>query len=167
MIERRTAVLNSDKRGIDQTTEQRLFDLQRYAAAHMNADSGVFYLEAAYERDVRKITEARDSQSETAKDRQKADAICKSRYGGIEHLAYVYCFTDQLSAAIKARGGTPEEVKLPSPELYRHEFTSPFWSPDFAGFSILVSLFITVVIVLRLISLGVLRLLLRQHYKAI
>ncbi len=167
MIERRTAVLNSDKRGIDRITEERLFDLQRYSAAHMNADSGVFYLEAAYQRDVKKASEKRDSQASTEADRAKADAICKARYPGGWSLAYVYCFTDQLAAAVKKRGGTYDATKLPSPELYRHEFSSPLWSPDFAGFSFLVSVLITVVILLRFVSLGLLRLMLRRHYKSI
>lgn len=167
MIERRTAVINADKRGNDTITQDRLYALQRYTASHMNADTGPLYLEQTYRRDVRKITDAQSSQSDTEKDRQKADAICKARYPGGWSLAYVYCFTDQLAAAVKARGGTPETAKLPSPELYRHEFTSPAWSPDFAGFSLLLTGVITVVIVLRLISLLILRLLLRRHFKAI
>ena len=55
----------------------------------------------------------------------------------------------------------------PDPELYRHEFISPMWSPDFAGFSLIIFLLITVVIVLRIIGLVILKLLLKKHYSSI
>lgn len=167
MIERRTAVLNADNQGDSLVTQQRLFDLQRYSAAHMNANTGPIYLEAEYKRDVRKITDAQSSQTATENDRKEADRVCQARYPGGWSLAYVYCFTEQLSNAVKARGGTYDQKPLPSPELYRHEFYSPYWSPDFAGFSLLLSGFITLVIVLRLLGLLILRLMLRKHYKAI
>lgn len=167
MIERRTAVLEADKQGDGIRLSTRMFDLQRYSSAHMNAATGSFYLEAEYKRDVRKITDAQSSEATTIQDRKQADKTCQARYPGAWSLAYVYCFNDQLEAAVKARGQTYQQVSLPSPELYRHEFYSPVWSPDFAGFSLLVSGLITLVIILRLLGLAFLRFLLRRHYKTI
>ena len=167
MVERRTAVLESDKTTSIVRTQERLYDLQRYTTSHMNANTGPFYLEQQYRRDVRKISQANNSEATTEKDRKQADAVCKARYPGGWSLAYVYCFTEQLSNAVKARGGSYQQLTLPTPDLYRHEFTSPLWSPDFAGFSLLVSVFITVVIILRLLGLLLLRMLLRRHYKEI
>lgn len=167
MVERRTAVLAADDAGNTVKTEARLYDLQRYSASHMNADTGPFYLEQQYHRDVKRVTDANTSQATTENDRKQADKVCQARYPGGWSLAYVYCFTEQLSNAVKARGGTYQQLALPKPDLYRHEFTSPLWSPDFAGFSLLVSGFITVVIVLRLLGLLLLRILLHRHYKQI
>jgi len=78
--------------------------------------------------------------------------------------AYIQCFVNELS-----KYPTSDKLKdpeLPNTELYRHEYTSPLWTPDFAGWSIVLAVVILVVIVLRLICLVILHLLLRYKYRA-
>ena len=50
MIERRDAVINADKEGDEGALERRVYDLQRYVVAHMNADPGRIALEHSYKR---------------------------------------------------------------------------------------------------------------------
>jgi hypothetical protein len=80
--------------------------------------------------------------------------------------AYVQCFTDELSKFPPSPDPT-QNVTLPSTLLYRYDFTAPLWSPDFAGLSVAVVGVILVMITARLISLVVLRLLLKHHYRGI
>lgn len=165
MVERRTAVLNADKQGVTENTKARLFDLQRYSSGHMNADSGVIYLEAQYGRDTQASIEAASARNDGNNINVLADQTCKAQFGGYSQ-AYVQCFASELA---KYPSGTnaPDKANLPSPSLYRHEFTSPSWSPDFAGFGLLLCAFITLVIIGRLIGLVLLRILLHRHYSSV
>ena len=165
MIERRTAVLSADKRGDEAITRARLFDLQRYSAEHMNADSGVVYLEYQYKRDTENAIRVASQQGSSMNINVKADATCKAQFGGYSQ-AYVQCFANEL-AKYPSGINAPEKANLPSSALYRHEFTSPSWSPDFAGFMTGVSALIGLLIVLRLIGLAILRAMLHRHYRSI
>jgi hypothetical protein len=164
MIERRTAVLNADERGDEEVTRARLFDLQRYSADHMNADSGVIYLEGQYKRDTEEAIKKASGSSETNIN-VVADRTCKARFGGYSQ-AYVQCFAAEL-AKYSPGSNAPDKAELPSASLYRHEFASPVWSPDFAGFMSAVTVLIGLAIVLRMIGLAVLRVLLHRHYQGV
>lgn len=168
MIERRTAVKQADKRGDEQALANGLYSLQRWSAAHMNASSDVFYLENSYERDVKKATQQRkDTGDVTARIVKRADAICKARFGNVYSSAYVHCFAAEQARLIKEYPQAIVSVKLPNPELYRHEFTSPLWTPDFAGWSLLVCGVLLLIIIFRSISVFILKLLLRRHYTSV
>ena len=164
MIERRNAVLAADKVGDASITQERLYALQRYSSARMNANTGTIYLEEQYNRDVQKAV-AQSSDGSDSNINVQADRICKSRHGGYSQ-AYVQCFAAELA---KYPSGTNAEAKavLPNVNLYRQEFVSPPWSPDFAGLSVVVCGLIALLIVLRALSLLMLQVLLRRHYQGI
>lgn len=166
MIDRRDAVLAADKVGDINVTQSRLYDLQRYVSEHVNADSGPFYLEAQYRRDAQRIVdEASNDDNPNGNINVKAEEVCKPQYS-VWSPAYVQCFTDEL-AKYPPSADPAQNVVLPSTELYRHDFSAPLWSPDFAGWSILACIVIVLMILARLVSLGILRLLLKQHYRGI
>ncbi len=165
MIERRAAVINADKAGDAETVRARLFDLQRYAAVHMNADSGTVYLSEQYRRDTQAAIEAASARQSADNINVKADQACKAQFSGYSQ-AYVQCFASEL-AKYPSQADTLDKANLPSPSLYRHDFSSPTWSPDFAGFGVLICLLITLVIVARLLSLLLLRVLLHRHYNSV
>lgn len=166
MIDRRDAVLTADKVGDNNVTESRLYDLQRYVSEHANADSGPFFLEQQYRRDVQKLVDAAAGQGNpNGNINVKAEAICKPQYK-VWSLAYVQCFTDEL-AKYPPSSDPVQNVKLPTVDLYRYDFAAPQWSPDFAGWSLVACGVIAVMILVRLSGLVVLRLLLKQHYRGI
>ncbi|MES2876655.1 MAG: hypothetical protein V4678_04260 [Patescibacteria group bacterium] len=165
MIERRTAVLNADKQGDPEVIRARLFDLQRYSSAHMNASSGTLYLEAQYDRDTQNSIAAASSRDAGDNINVQADQVCRAQHGGYSQ-AYVQCFAAEL-AKFPSGVNAPDKANLPSPSLYRHDFSSPLWSADFAGFSVAICLFIVLIIVVRLIGILVLRGLLHRHYSSV
>ena len=166
MMQRREAVLAADKAGNVETIQSRLYDLQRYSAEHMNSETGVFYLEQQYRRDAQKAVDAAKSDDNpNGNINAKAEAVCRPQYT-VWSPAYVQCFTDELSKYPPSPDPT-QNVTLPSTSLYRYSFTSPLWSPDFAGLAVIVCLVILLMIVIRLVSIGVLRLLLKRHYRGI
>jgi hypothetical protein len=166
MADRREAVLAADKDGGESAMQSRLYDLQRYVVEHMNSDTGPFYLEQQYRRDVQKAVDAaKNDTNPNGNIHAKAEAACRPHYA-VWSPSYVQCFTDEL-AKYPPSPNPADNVSLPSTELYRYNFASPLWSPDFAGFAIMVCVVIAIMIVARLISLVALRLLLKQHYRGI
>lgn len=166
MIQRRDAVLAADKAGDTAAIESRLYDLQRYVSAHMNAATGPFYLEQQYRRDAQKLVDvAKNDSNPNGNINVKAEAVCKPQYA-VWSPAYVQCFTDELAKYPPSPDPT-QNVTLPSTNLYRHDFSDPLWSPDFAGWSVATCFAILFMIILRLTGLGMLRLLLKRHYRGI
>lgn len=168
MISRRNAIEGIDKSGDVQDTASRIYDIQRYAASHMNADTGVFYLQGQYDRDVKAAVAAGSGDASTGGNspQAKADAICNPnlQIHGYS-LAYQNCMLEQLDK--QGQVVDPASITLPNPALYRYSFTSPLWSPDFAGWSVVVSLLLMLTIVIRAIAWFVLKLLLKRHYRQI
>jgi hypothetical protein len=165
MVARRDAVLAADKAGDATAIEARLYELQTYAASHMNADTGRVYLQQQYNRDVEKAVQSSSSQSsEMADVNAKAEAVCHPQYSGWS-TAYMNCFLNEL--AKYPTSSTLSEPTLPSASLYMYSFASPLWSSDFAGWAIVACIIVVVFIIARLIGLGILRVLLRRHYRSI
>lgn len=166
MADRRDAVLAADKAGDAETIQSRLYDLQRYTAEHMNAGTGPFYLEQQYRRDAQRAVDAASTvDNPNGNINAKAEAVCRPQFSAWSP-AYVQCFTDEL-AKYPPSPDPAQNVHLPSTDLYRHNFISPHWSPDFAGWSVLICALILLVIIARLVSLGVLRWMLKRHYRGI
>jgi len=169
MIERRTAVLQADKAGSSDDIQNNLFALQRWSVAHMNASTGAFYLENSYNQAVKKALKAaaRDGVTETtASVRAKIDATCHKQWSGYG-VGYSQCYVAGLNKYLPAHSVASSALQLPNPLLYRHDFASPLWSPDFAGWSVLICLLIAATILLRTISLLALKAMLRRHYSSI
>jgi hypothetical protein len=166
MIQRRDAVLAADREGNDADATTRMYDLQRYVAAHMNASTGQFDLQGQYQRNLQTAIEtATNSSNPNGNVNAKAEAVCRPRFAAWSP-GYVQCFTEEL-AKYPPAPDPAGNVTLPSPALYRHSFAAPLWSPDFAGFSVLISVVIALIIIARLVGLGILYLLLKHHYRGI
>lgn len=164
MIERRDAVIVADKEGDMYVIQNRIYDLQAYSSSKMNASTGPIYLTEQYKRDAEKWVEERRHDSvgqETIY--AKADKICKERFFGYSQ-AYVQCVANEIEAMPNTLG-QKDEVELPNPALYKVEFASPDWSPDFAGFSVLTTALLGLYILLRMIRYISLRILLGIKYR--
>ena len=169
MIQRRDAVLQADK-GTDTTiTQTRLYDLQRYVAAHMNANMGTIYLEGQYKRDSQKaIDAASDDANPNGNVFKRAQEICAPRYanlGGYSQ-AYQQCVISELNS-FSPSDDPAAQVSLPRADQYRFSFVSPVWSPDFAGFSVLICAAIVFLIIARLVALGVLKCILKIRHRGV
>lgn len=167
MVQRREAVLSADKQGDETTIIQRLYDLQRYVSSHMNTDLGRgVYLESSYNRDVQnwQSTQYGDS-NPNGNIYEKAQEVCAPKFTHYS-AAYLQCTTSELEKYPAATAPGSSTGK-PRQEAYIHSFSSPIWSPDFAGWSVVVFIVILGLILVRFASIGILSLLLRKHYKTI
>ncbi len=167
MVERRAAVLSADDAGDKAAIVNRLYDLQRYVSAHMNTDLGQgVTLESSYKRDYLAAQDAAANDSNpNGNIYKKAQQVCAPQFTRYSY-AYLQCTTGEL-AKYPAASDPVSVVKMPTQATYRHDFASPLWSPDFAGWSVLVSLVLAVMIIVRLVAIGILRAVLHRHYKSI
>lgn len=166
MANRRDAVVRADTQGDDEVVQDRLYDLQRYSSQHMNANTGIFYLEDSYKRASKKAYDkAAASASKYGNIYKKAQEVCEPKFSAWS-MAYVNCTRDELNK-YPASTSMLNAVEGPSPSLYRHNFASPAWSPDFAGYSLLACLAVALVIVARLVTLGILQFMLKRHYRGV
>lgn len=164
MVDRRDAVLAADKAGDPAIIQARLYDLQRYVSGHMNADMGSIYLENQYKRDSQRIIDnASGDNNPNGNIYKKAQENCAPKFTHYSQ-AYLQCTMNYLAQYAPANSPT-STVALPKADLYRHSFTSPLWTPDFAGWSVLVCILIILMIIGRLIGLSVLRLVLKMRYR--
>ncbi len=167
MVERRAAVVSADDAGDKDAIVNRLYDLQRYVSAHMNTDLGKgVYLESSYKRDYQAAIDAAANDSNpNGNIYKKAQEVCAPQFTRYSY-AYLQCTTGEL-AKYPAASDPASAVQKPALSNYLHSFVSPLWSPDFAGWSVLVSLILAVMILVRLVAMGVLRAILHRHYKSI
>ncbi|MCA9335002.1 hypothetical protein KC953_02555 [Candidatus Saccharibacteria bacterium] len=162
MLQRRTAVLQADETGDKEAIKSRLFELQRYVTAHMNADMGTIYLEGQYHRDTQQAIDGASSGSNpNGNIYKKAQEVCAPKFTHYTY-AYLQCTLNYLSQFGPADNPT-STVRLPKADAYRYSFVSPLWSADFAGFSVLFFIFITLVIIARLLVLSLLKAMLKMH----
>jgi len=166
MVQRRTAVYAADADGNDSVTQNRLYDLQRYVSAHMNTDMGKgVFLSATYKHDVQALyKQASETSDPNGNIYEKAQQVCAPQYTSWSP-AYVQCTVNEL-AKYPAGKNLNDSVNLPSGP-YQYNYASPLWSPDFAGWSVLVCVVILIMIIARLIGVIILRILLRRHYNNI
>lgn len=167
MVQRREAVINADKADNSDAIIQRLYDLQQYVSGHMNTDLGRgVYLESAYSRDVQKWQETQYGDSNpNGNIFKKAQEVCAPQFAHWS-MAYIQCTTNELAKYPAAKDPATDTSK-PRQEAYIHDFESPIWTPDFAGWSLVACAVILLMIVVRLVSLGVLQIMLKQRYRRV
>lgn len=169
MVERREAVYVADKTDDSVGLASRLYDLQRFVSTHMNADPGRVALVKTYERDNERHKKAyQESSNSTANGDafQKAEAVCgpiaRSNGWRWPDMRYTNCINQELEKIPGGQAVMSEFKPLPV-EPYYHTFTSPLWSPDFAGWSLIVTVIIGLIIIGRLVVLAILRFILRRR----
>jgi hypothetical protein len=167
MVQRRDAVITADKEGNNDAIINRLYDLQQFVSAHMNTDLGRgVYLEHSYNRDLQDWQQNQYGDANpNGNIYKKAQEICAPQFSNYSY-AYLQCTTNEL-AKFPAAADPATDTSKPRQEAYIHAFTAPIWSPDFAGWSVLVFGVVLLLIIIRFVSLVSLQLMLRRHYKRI
>ena len=150
MLERREAVYAADQKGGD--VEGALQELRKYVYAHMNTDlsggqTGVYppiQLKYTYQR-LQEAERARANQN-NAQVYTDAQAECERLHPtGFSGSGRIPCIEDYIS-----KHSAPAAKPIPD-ALYKFDFVSPNWSPDTAGFSIVLAVLLLIALILRII----------------
>ena len=177
MIDRRDAVKQADVDGDETVIAKRLYDLQRFVASHMNTDPGSVPLEHSYKRAYDRALQEFEAQiasqsnnNTVAEVRAYCDAQAQQggwgRFLASADPRYVQCINDKWNEYPSAEN-VNYHFQAPSTAPYYHTFVSPRWSPDFAGWSLVVTGIIALIIVVRFIILVILRRLIKRKYQQI
>lgn len=165
MIERRNAVKQADEKAGD--INAALTELQRYVYAHMNTSLGEgVFLEHSYQRAYdMAVQEAATKVNPNSQAYGAIETACRQDYARSGSFSgYITCVQNRLKAL--APGTDPLSTLKPPPvEAFKHNFVSPLWSPDFAGFAVLLTLLLAFVTVLRLVAYLLLHLVLKVRIK--
>lgn len=145
-IELRDAVLQVDKDNGD--VETALHDLREYVYGHMNSDlaspTGAYppiQLKYRYERLA--VAEKERVSAANAQLYTEAQAYCETAIPTGRSLNRIDCIQDYITS----KGGATEKA-IPD-ALYKFAFASPAWSPDLAGWSILVTAVLLIAFIAR------------------
>lgn len=138
MIRLRQAVITADEKNTD--VEGALENLREFVYNHMNTNlsgaEGSIYppiqLKNRYEALVKKQSKNIDNYNKNIQD--EGSKVCAKKFPKSGYNSdRVNCISDYVSRNAKtASDAVP-------PELYMFDFVSPRWSPDLAGFSLLIS----------------------------
>lgn len=149
MVKLRDAVYQVDKNGGD--VEQALQALRSYVGSHMNTNldtgKGIYppiQLKYTYERLIR--SEQDRVRTANAKTYTEAQAYCEtldpSSFYGRDRIPCIQNYIKNHPSA---------KVKAVPDALYKFDFASPRWSPDLAGWSLVLSIILLILSILRFI----------------
>ncbi len=182
MAQLKDAVMEADKGDDDQKIADALMDLQNYTRTHIIFNfieengtqrvifgTGAFYLENQYNRKaneaLRAAQEKIDQEGANMNEynvHKKVAEICDAE--AIKHgwrypnINYINCFTSELAKYPEAdQLQIAASAKLPSTDLFRHDYVSPVWYPCASGFVILAAVILALVTVIRLLALLILQ----------
>lgn len=159
MVEHRRAVLEADQEGGD--VEKALQELRTYMARHMNTRMGEpIQLKYTYERIAqdRFAKAAESGGAANAAAYQQAQAECARS----NTVAYAQCVIDRTGNL--APGANPiVNVELPDVAMFSYIFYSPAWSPDLAGFVLLLAVLTLLIIIVRVAVERIVYFVLRRH----
>jgi hypothetical protein len=167
MVQRRDAVIEADKQTDSAILTNRLYDLQSFVSTHMNTDLGQgVELSETYKRDEAANIAATQTVSNINIYKQAND-ICQAKNLKVLSV-YRQCVYDYLnsipSGQVVANSiSTEQQIQL----IYIHNYISPLWSADFAGFSVLISILILLLIIIRILAVLFLHLMLKKYYKSV
>ncbi len=150
-LELRDKVLEVDKANGD--VESALRELREFTYSHMNArlssDTGIYppiQLKYRYERLVAEEKKRVEGSSDDIyNDAQKyCEATQPQGLYGASRLGCIQNYIDR-------NGGTERPEPRPIPDaMYKFDFVSPLWSPDLAGWALVVALVSLVLLITRL-----------------
>lgn len=165
MVQRRAAVLEADKNLDEEAAARHLIALKDYVNSHMNTDPGKITLEHILERDNEKAireTERRTRGNPNGNIFKKAEEVCRPRFKYGYSVAYQQCIIDEQNK-YPTNEKLDDKVTLPIVEKYEYTFSTPTWSPDIAGWTVIVAILLSLLIVIKIIFISILKLLLSRY----
>lgn len=159
MVSLRNAVVVADEQGGD--VAKAIQALNQHVFNHMNTEIvRPIELVNTYNQQARVAIEAANQNS--GRDiYAEATNVCERR--GVPLASIAQCTAEY--AANNNPGVGPNEIKLPDKNRFIHTFASPRWTPDSAGFSLLITGVFLLWLIFRLFEFIIVRLIIRRRLK--
>ena len=166
MIKRREAVISADKELNLEKAIERLKELRDFTSKHMNTSTTV-QLEKIYLDETEKIKQQMNEQASKnygVEITAKARAVCDPRFQSIGYgVQYSQCFADELAKYNRDNAKIDDKIKFPEASLYINRFSSPFWTPDLMGWTVVVAILIIILIIFKIITVLILKIILKKY----
>jgi hypothetical protein len=147
MLKLRNQVYTADKN--NSNVEGALEQLRAYVGAHMNTslttDNGSVYPPIQLKYTYQRLVTAADAQNNSASSQlyTQAEDYCQSlNSSNFSGRSRVPCVENYVSTHVSSAPTIPAS-------LYEFDFVSPIWSPDLAGWSLLTTIVLFILTVLR------------------
>ena len=158
MVELRDELLAVDEAEGDIDTALR--NLGNHITMHMNTNlNRPVELVFSFNRAVEEARKEAESQT-SSNIYRRAQNECE--VASIPLRARAQCIQDFVTSNA-APGENPAPLELPSKDFYIYDWASPKWSPDLAGFSILITVLLSLALTARLIGAQVLKSILKKR----
>lgn len=160
MVKLRNDVVAADARGSG--VQEALEALNAHVFKHMNTKIvRPIELVHTYNRETQAAVES-SKQIGSPEDYAQAIATCKAR--GIPDASQAQCAIDYLVGTGRATG--QNAPTLPDKTLFTYSFASPRWTPDAAGFAVLLTVVIALWLLVRLVEFIAVKLWLRRRIRS-
>ena len=117
-------VMVADESGSKAEIDDALNALLNFSSRHMNANTGVFYLQGSYRRAVEAAAVTGDEVNVYA----ESSRYCERLFSFKWSWAFVECMQEKLASYPEGMA-----ITFPDPALFRYEFISPTFSFSAAG----------------------------------
>lgn len=135
MGELRDDVLQADELGEDISEPLRL--LQEHVTSHMNTRMAQpLNLVGSFNRAVEEERKKAEQTGANPEVYQRAQEVCENP--NVVLSVRAQCIQDYVTENAP-EGTAPEQLNIPPKELFIYDFRSPAWSPDLAGWSMVLS----------------------------
>lgn len=159
MVRLRSAVVQADQNGSDVSAAIKA--LNNDVFHHMNTQIvRPVELVNTYNKAAQAAIEAAN-QAGGADLYQEGTAQCERR--GIPLSSIAQCISEY--ALSHASGNGPKSITLPDKNLFVYTFASPVWTPDLAGFSLVITVVLILWLLLRLGEYILVRLIVRRRLR--
>jgi hypothetical protein len=158
MVELRRQVMAADE-GLDQDKVNSSAQILRdYVSQHMNANSGQIALQNLYNRAVEQALAQANTEID-ASVYSKATDSCQPQLSQSGYQGYAAC----VAAAVGLSSAEIRTPEPPNPALYYLSFVSPKLSFDLAGVSLILTIGVFLVMMIRFLLAGLLGVICRQR----
>lgn len=159
MVELRNTVIVADEQALD--VAAALEALNEHVFHHMNTTIvRPIELVHTYNRQAKTAIEAAN-QSRGRDIYAEATAACERR--GVPTTSIAQCAANY--ALENNPGTTQQQINLPDKSRFTYTFATPKWTPDLAGFSVLITGVLLIWLLFRLIEYILVRLVIRRRLK--
>jgi len=156
MIRLRQDVYTADKQNSDISTA--LNNLRQYVFDHMNTNlsassqSGEAPIQLVYS--YNRAVDAAEAGTATSSDANQvyndAIALCQKEMPVIALPYRAQCVESYITSHISQSKAAA--TNLPAKELYTYDFVSPYWTPDLAGWSLVATIILGILLIFRIVA---------------
>lgn len=166
MMDRREALEVADKTGDIAKIERAAKELQNFVAHHMNADTGRVPLQTLYNQAALEAVNASRPPEISTDIYQQVTEECMPQLRNYGYSAWANCIAERVGIS-EITDLDQNNQNPPDPDAFYVIFSSPRWSFDFAGISLLIVFLLIFAILFRLIFIIILRIILKIKYKSV